>query len=226
MSPARGAAKLRPALSRELVLEAAIRLTIEQPNSPLTLARLGAELSADPTAFYRHFRSREELVLALGDWMFGQIAERFEPPADPIDGLRTLARLSRQEFLRRPAVAVEVAHRFTGGPHERAGIATVKEIFDRAGFPPAQATDQARVFGAFVLAHTAYSAALKAQPATVQAVDAQLAHDVYGTAREMTSDDYETDTFERSLELYLVGVRAMRDAVLRDEAISTQGGTP
>lgn len=225
VSTSRAATRPRPALSRELVLEAAARLTAEQPTSTLTLARLGAELSADPTAFYRHFRSREELVLALGDWMFGQVAQRFERHDDLLVSLRTVARLIRTEFLQRPAVAAEVAHRFTGGPHEREGIAIIVGIFTNAGFDPEEAHQQARVFGAFVLAHTAYSAALKAQPAEVHAADARLAHELYGTPLDMQPDDYESDTFERSLDLYLAGVRAMRDAALRHEPTSTQGGT-
>ncbi len=223
MSPTRSPARTRPALSREVVLDAAARLTVEHPDSPLTLARLGAELSADPTAFYRHFRSREELVLALGDWMFGQIALRFERTDDPFASLRSLAWLSRSEFLKRPAVAVEVAHRFTGGPNEREGIGLVKTIFSEH-LPEPEATQQARVYGAFLLAHIAYSAALKAQPADAQAIDARLAHELYGTPEDMQPDDYETETFERSLELYLAGVRAMRDAVVRDDPSSTQGG--
>ena len=36
--------RMRPALSRDVIAEVALRLTLEQPATPLTLARLGAEV--------------------------------------------------------------------------------------------------------------------------------------------------------------------------------------
>ena len=66
MVPKVSARRSRPVLSRDVIAHVALRLTLEQPATPLTLARLGAELGADPTALYRHYRSRDESVARPG----------------------------------------------------------------------------------------------------------------------------------------------------------------
>ena len=43
---------------------------------PLTVRRLGKELGADPTAIYRHFRDKDELVRAVLDRL---VHERSRP---------------------------------------------------------------------------------------------------------------------------------------------------
>ena len=56
---------LREPLSREVIIRAALHLAEETPQ--LSLNRLGQALGVDATAVYRHFRNKDELMLALGD---------------------------------------------------------------------------------------------------------------------------------------------------------------
>ena len=53
----------------------------------MSVRRLGAELGADPTAIYRHFRDKDELVLALLDRLLAQVEGR----ADVTGGLAVAA---------------------------------------------------------------------------------------------------------------------------------------
>lgn len=57
----------RPALTRERIVEVAMRLIETDGAGRFTLRRLGDALSADPTAVYRHFRDKGELLRAVGD---------------------------------------------------------------------------------------------------------------------------------------------------------------
>src|SRR3954454_1759467 len=57
-------------LDRETIVAAAQRILAEEGLNQLTMRRIGSELGADPTAVYRHFRSKQELVIELVDLAF------------------------------------------------------------------------------------------------------------------------------------------------------------
>ena len=59
--------RVRPQLDVTTILEAALRLSGSGNPEPLTVRSLGNELGADPTAIYRHFRDKDELVHAVLD---------------------------------------------------------------------------------------------------------------------------------------------------------------
>jgi AcrR family transcriptional regulator len=62
---------VRPRLDRERILDAAEAIASTEGVGKLTMRRIGAELGADPTAVYRHFRSKHELLVELADRLFG-----------------------------------------------------------------------------------------------------------------------------------------------------------
>ncbi|HEY6758004.1 MAG TPA: TetR family transcriptional regulator [Baekduia sp.] len=68
----------RPRLDRERILDAAEAIAQSEGVGKLTMRRIGAELGVDPTAVYRHFRNKQELLVQLADRLFGT-----EPPVDP-----------------------------------------------------------------------------------------------------------------------------------------------
>ena len=67
----------RPRLDRETVLDAA-QAVAEHDAGVVSMRRVGAQLGADPTAVYRHFRSKDELMAVLADRLFAPVA--FIPP--------------------------------------------------------------------------------------------------------------------------------------------------
>ena len=62
-------------LDREVILEAAERVVGSEGLRALTMRRIGIELGTDPTAVYRHFRNKEELLTRLAERMFSTEAE-------------------------------------------------------------------------------------------------------------------------------------------------------
>jgi len=68
-------ASARPRLDAERILGAAEAIARREGVGKLTMRRIGAELGADPTAVYRHFRNKDELLGQLADRMFGTGAE-------------------------------------------------------------------------------------------------------------------------------------------------------
>lgn len=202
------ARRTRASLSRELILETALRITLEQPTTPLTLSRLGAELAADPTALYRHFRSRDELIRELGDHLFGEAAELIDTSGDWRDSLRAVASAVREVMLRRPALAADLGVRFTGGPNERTGAGIVADVFRRAGFPEAEVLGHTRAFGEFMLAQVVMAASMLAMPPDAQEFELGVARSLYGPSMGDTPYEYEDDVASQIVDIYVAGLEA------------------
>jgi len=199
--------KARPSLSRELIAATALRLTREEPNMPLTLTRLGVELAADPTAIYRHYRSREELLVDLFELTYSEVLDRFEPGGDWRSSLNHVGHAMRAALLVRPALVAEVGHRFTGGPHEQEAICVTREMFRSAGLSDHESNQQVRVFGEMILANVMMSAATMSAQPEVQLSELELAARVYGV--EVSSmQTYDHDTFTMMLDTYFDGLAA------------------
>lgn len=210
----RRATRVRPTLSRELIAETAYRLTRDEPTTPLTLSRLGAELGADPTALYRHYRNREELLLDVLDRMYADVMARFRPSADWRESLRAIAVAMRGVLLERPALVAEIGFRFSGGPREREAIELTRRLFEQAGLDPVEATNQVRAYGELMLAHVAMSAASITSTATVQARELELGRAVYGTsAGDMV--EYESEVFDLLFGTYVDGLDVRARAAKR-----------
>lgn len=99
------------ALSTEVILETALDLTEQGGSlSTLSMRKLGTALGADPTAVYRYFRSKDELITAIA----GLIYSRMIPSSAELSGgweqrLRAIADRVRAVCSTYPTIGVEVA---------------------------------------------------------------------------------------------------------------------
>lgn len=217
----------RPTLSRDVIVDAALQLTLEQPTASLTLARLGTALGADPTAIYRHFRNRAELVAHLCEHLFGEAISELVPPDDWREALSVIATQVRSSLLRRPSLAVEAAARFTGGANERAGVEMIIDVFLRAGFPAADARVHARTFGALLMATITSSAAALTGDEGDHDDDMTIAARLFGHDFPYSISEYEEDTFALILRTHVAGLEALLAGVAAgDGPHTTAGGTP
>ena len=205
-APLSTAARLRPVLSRDTIADTALRMTLEQPALPFTLARLGAELSADPTAIYRHYRSRDELVRDLGDRLFGEVADTVVITDDWVESLRNVAATVRAVMLRRPALAADLGTRFTGGANEQRGIVILRGIMQRAGFPDDMIAHHLRAFGELMLAEVVMTATLLSMSPEGQQFELDVSQSLYGRVAG-DSLEYEDRTFQWILDTYLDGLQ-------------------
>jgi AcrR family transcriptional regulator len=96
-------------LDRELIVQAAQRVLEAEGLSRLTMRRIGSELGADPTAAYRHFRSKHELVTELADRAFLSVPEP-DPALPWQDRLRELARRVLELYRDNPDFAIQLSH--------------------------------------------------------------------------------------------------------------------
>lgn len=123
----------RGTLSRQVIVEAALGLLDEEGPEALTFARLGSTLDASTTAVYRHFSSRDEIVVALAEELDRISLEGYVPHDDWRESLRDLAWRAWRTASAHPAAASFAMHRTTRGIHELRAVDAVLEAIHRAG---------------------------------------------------------------------------------------------
>ncbi|MBT2444107.1 TetR/AcrR family transcriptional regulator C-terminal domain-containing protein [Streptomyces sp. ISL-36] len=146
------AGRARPSLSPRLIVEACLELLDAEGADSLTFRRIGAQLGADPTALYRHFRNKDDLLLAVADHLLEESLEGFEPSGDWRETLRTLFTRNRKVYLSHPRAAVLATVRITRRPAEMRVIEMILAALSDAGFPPDEAVLHYRALVDFMLA--------------------------------------------------------------------------
>jgi AcrR family transcriptional regulator len=129
----------REVLSRADIIDVAAELSASEGPSGVTFRALGAKLGVAATAIYRHFRDKDELMLALADQIFAEIAERFEPGDDWAADLRQLCALCLEVCRRHAFTAAWLGYRNTGGPGDHAVMVVGLRIMLAAGLTQEQA---------------------------------------------------------------------------------------
>jgi AcrR family transcriptional regulator len=150
---ARRSASSRPQLDRELIVGTAIDLAAT--GAPITFRNLGSALGADPTAVYRHFRDKEELISTVVDRLTLRILGTIDTDASWRDQLRDGAERQIDLFAAHPSAGAQVSAVVTGGPGELAAIDWILTQFKRAGLPKDQAVRFYAAYSSYMLAASA-----------------------------------------------------------------------
>ena len=158
-----GARRLRPGLSRSVVLEAAIDYVDQFGLAELSMRKLGASLQVEGMALYRYVRSRDELLDAMVDRLIDQLYADPEVLLAPGDDwqtfLRKVAGGVRRLALDHPQIFPLVATRHRAAPWIRPPLRSLRWIegFLAAllsrGFSEDAAVYTYRAFGSFLVGH-------------------------------------------------------------------------
>jgi len=136
-------------LSSDLIVDRALELTEREGAAVLTMRRLGEELGVNPTAVYRHFRDKDDLVLACLDRIIDNAYAAIEPDLDRQDWravLRAVAEQSWRSCEAHPAIYSMAFFRTTGGPGERKMVELLLSTLSDAGLSPEQTVLHYRTF--------------------------------------------------------------------------------
>jgi len=128
----------RVRLDRAAILAVAERIVAAEGLDALSMRRIGSELGADPTAVYRHYRSKQELLGALAERLF-EDAPALDPAAPWQQRLRAELRHERSRYRVHPDVAALLARRPDDDPHLVGMNERVLALLADAGLPPAAA---------------------------------------------------------------------------------------
>jgi AcrR family transcriptional regulator len=209
----------RKSLSRELILEAALGIVGTDDMNELTMSRLGRALDADPSAVYRHFRNKDELLLAMADVMLEEVVRTYEPVDDPYTNLRHMTWVLRRSYLSRPGLARSVASRFTGGEAETACVRQMIDNVMAIGYDETQAIARVRALAEMTLGHIIMTAEVMSLPRKAQAFELEMARSYYTHPKQpLSSAPLEEqraanradgdEVYSTMLETFLAGLAA------------------
>lgn len=212
----------RGRLTRERVLEAALRLVDGEGMGALSMRRLGAELGVDPMAVYHHVPGKGAVVSGLVEKVF---AEMRVPPSGGASGggwqdrVRAWARAYRGVVRSHPNLVLEIVSD-AAAVSEAAILASepLYEALEEAGLAPlavVRASDTVADFvNGFALAEASqppgehydrreFLARLEGRPEALPAM-----RRVFGALREEEAR-YDFDSgFEAGLDMLLKGIEA------------------
>jgi len=166
--PAEGSRRARPALDRELIIDAALKLARLPAAQAMSFRALGRELGADPTAVYRHFRDRNELVEACLDRLLGQIAGSISTELPWRERLRATADTYFEVIVAHPVIGAEAGHRTTGGPGELAMLELLLVSLADAGLSRERVVRYYSLLAGYAASVAAAAAAYRLQDDRIQ----------------------------------------------------------
>lgn len=180
------------------------------------MTRLGRELGATPSAVYRHFRSKDDLLLAMADVMLEEALATFAESGSPVENLRRLMWALRRSYLRRPGLAPLVYCRFTGGEAQTRAMLAVMHNLAELGYGQQECVVRGRAIEEMTFAHIASTADVVSLPTEIIAKEMPLARAYFleeATPTPMSDAalrasvlEYADEVFHTMLEGYLVSV--------------------
>jgi AcrR family transcriptional regulator len=202
----------RGSLSAEQIVAAAMSILDQEGESALTFSRLGEELQSAPTAVYRHFASREDLITAIADHLDGVSLDGYVPTDDWRTDLDDLAWRAWRTASAHPAAAAISLNLITNGMNELRAVDAVLRALHHAGLSGLEAVVQYQVYATMVLGAAAANggrlAALAGKRASGGWVQVYAPVDPadYPYAEALKSElrvvDYEV-VFATQIEMYL-----------------------
>jgi AcrR family transcriptional regulator len=160
-------------LDADRIVKAGLLLLDEDGLAAFSLSSLGRRLGVDPTAIYRHFYSKDDLTLAIGDALIGEAIGDMQIGSSWQETLRDAARRLRSTYLAHPAAAALSSFRTTRRPAELRGSDLVVAALLAAGFDEPDAALLFRAMTDFALAWAGSEASFRALEPELQRKDEQ-----------------------------------------------------
>jgi AcrR family transcriptional regulator len=152
----------RAQLNREAILGAT--RTIAADGGQITFRALGSALDADPTAVYRHFRDKDELVRATFDQLLDEVCAQIPPDQPWREQAKALARLTWETCESHPSIGVEANTITTGGPGEMCCVERILALLSDAGLDATEAVHYYAVLSNYILGVASTRAAHRLTP--------------------------------------------------------------
>ena len=208
MQPTRGT------LSREAIVQAAVRLIERDGADAVSMRRVAAELGVGTMSLYNHVPNKAALLDGVAEYIMTDMSFAADPDADWRDQARGLARTFRAIARRYPRSVLVV---ITRQPRSDVGLAPVELALGavrKAGFTDRTAVRLVRTFVSFVLGSLMHEASVAEQPApeAITELAEQLERSRYTNVRDLlpllAEQDHEGD-FEFGLELLIGAMEAL-----------------
>lgn len=126
-------------LSRDVIVDAYLRIADAEGTDDITLRRLGTELGVDPTAIYRHFRDKDELLAVAADRVIEDSAADLRPSGSWREDLRAIQLGVRRAYLTHPKAIRSLQLSPIALPTASALVDRAIGLLREAGFDEAEA---------------------------------------------------------------------------------------
>ena len=206
----------RPALTRDGIIEAAVRVADRGGIGQVSMRNVGKELGVEAMSLYHHLAGKDALLDGLADWVFSQIElpDEQQPWRPAMAGRAASARLALSLH---PWALGLIESRRTPGPALLHHHDTVLGSLRRNGFSVALASHAFSVIDAYVYGFVLTELSLPLAPgetveAFVDEIQEMLPPSLYPHLVEMIADTVVgrqyayADEFEYGLHLILDGI--------------------
>ncbi len=144
-------------LDRQVIVDAALRIAARPGTTEIRFRDLGDELGADPTAVYRHFRNKAQLLSAVIDTLMGTVRDALPRDAGVGALMRAMATETLETFVRHPAIGARLVDARPVGPAELGLIEDSMSAFAAAGLDGDALIAHYAAFSGMLLAYVAAS---------------------------------------------------------------------
>lgn len=222
------------ALSQERIVTACLELVENGGPGALTFRAIGRHLGVDATAVYRHFRDKDDLVLALADRLYEEALDGFTPGESWLETVRDAVTRIHRAFANHPQAALLAAARSTRREAELRAIEILLDALRRGGFAPRDAARYERALGDYALSWAAFEASFGMLPAEVREGDAAAplvyaaqSPDRYPRLAECARHlpPVTESQFTTALEIFLAGLRALASGDAHSSPASPAGAS-
>jgi AcrR family transcriptional regulator len=207
----------RGTLTPDRIVTESLRLLDTGGVAGFSMPKLGRALGADPTAVYRHFASKDDLVLAIADRLIEEATDGLPAHDCWVETVIDLTRRLRRTYLAHPAAASLSSFRTTRRPAEMRVVDTLLGAVMAAGYEGFEAAVVYRAVGDFALAWCGGEAALLALPEPLQSIDRGAWTQAYRAAGQeeyphiwRVRDEFplvtDDDIFEAVLAIVITGL--------------------
>ncbi|MFC8225396.1 TetR/AcrR family transcriptional regulator [Streptomyces sp. NPDC057287] len=121
--------------STEEILDAAAELLRTSDTESFSVRKLAATLGTDSSSFYRHFRSKTELLRAVADRILVAAMDDYHPEGDWKQRITGLALRVREAFGRQPQLAAVWGRYASSGTGSRLVMEEVLQALRASGLP-------------------------------------------------------------------------------------------
>jgi AcrR family transcriptional regulator len=142
----------REPLTRDRVIEAALRIMDAEGLEAVTMRRIGRELGVEAMSLYNHVRDKDDILDGISDAVMSQF-EVPSPTKDWSKDVRAMAREWRRLLGLHPAVMELLAerHKPLEGMHAYRPMDGALEVLHRAGLEPREATQAFNAMGGYIM---------------------------------------------------------------------------
>lgn len=210
------------ALTPERIIEVATRICDEEDIEVLTIRRLASDLGVGAMTLYSYFRSKEEILDGIADYVMGNFRLPTAEETSPAAVVRALALAFLDMMREHPSIVRLFSTRVSTGPESMKGaFESVIGRLREAGFPDG---DAVRVYGLIVqysLGFASYQAPRpwgKPDHPDVEELRRRRKHFYAALPREDFPNMVELSTEMTTLpsdEQFLFGLECLVDGLLR-----------